>query len=125
MGVPNGWHDDGTTLTAPNGVIINGFIRQHLLDRVPQWPAEFLPVAQMYGTAAGWEEQFVGSVIVAATHAGATSERPGPDLTAELGAANARITQLEHTVPAPTDPAAESALTALVSLKAALAEVPG
>lgn len=125
VGVPSGWHDDGTTLTAPNGVIINGYIRQHIVDRVPPWPAELQPVALMYGTADGWEEQFAASVIVAATHAGATSERPGPDYPAEIAAANARITQLENTPAAPTDPAAEAALTALISLKSTLAEIPG
>lgn len=133
MGVPSGWHDDGTTLTAPNGVPTSGAIRTYVVTRQPQWPAEVQPVASLYGTAGGWQQEFAASVSLVCDKANndAVSEHPGPDYAAELSAAKqqiaqlqARITTLENTVPAPTDPAAENALTALVSLKAALAEVP-
>lgn len=42
-GVPSGWHDDGNTLTAPNGQpVVLGF-RQHILNE--NWPAALVPVA--------------------------------------------------------------------------------
>lgn len=42
MGVPNGWHDDGTTLTAPNGIpVVMGF-RQYILAH--QWSPDNFPV---------------------------------------------------------------------------------
>ncbi|HEY1353205.1 MAG TPA: glycoside hydrolase family 25 protein [Ktedonobacteraceae bacterium] len=41
-GLPSGWHDDGTTLTAPNGVpVILGF-RAHILN-APSWDANNMP----------------------------------------------------------------------------------
>lgn len=134
VGVPSGWHDDGTTLTAPNGVPTAGAIRAYVIGRQPQWPAELQPVAPLYGTAAGWQQEFAASVSLVCDQGNhdAVSEQAGPDYVAELNAAKAQIAQLqaqvktlENTVPAPADPAAEAALTALISLKSTLAEIPG
>jgi hypothetical protein len=44
----HGWHDDGTTLTAPNGVpVIKGF-RDFVLAQ--NWDAQNIPLAPEYGT---------------------------------------------------------------------------
>lgn len=41
-GIPIGWHDDGTTLTAPNGLqVVLGF-RQHILTH--QWSSDNFPI---------------------------------------------------------------------------------
>jgi N-acetyl-anhydromuramyl-L-alanine amidase AmpD len=42
MGVPNGWHDDGKTLTAPNGVYVTDGFRQWVLAH--SWDAGNLPL---------------------------------------------------------------------------------
>ena len=47
MGVPAGWHDDGTTLVAPNGVhIMHGF-RTWVLSH--DWDANNLPLGPEFG----------------------------------------------------------------------------
>lgn len=49
MGVPQGWSDDGHTLTAPNGHrVILGF-RDHVLN-VPSWDADNQPLDEEYHT---------------------------------------------------------------------------
>jgi len=49
MGVPTGWHDDGTTLTAPNGVkVVHGF-RDWVLSH--NWDAANWPLAAEFGTS--------------------------------------------------------------------------
>jgi hypothetical protein len=98
MGVPNGWHDDGKTLTAPNGVQTSGWIRQHVLDAAPQWPAELQPVAGLYGRSSeaggGWQQEFAASVSVVCTPAGVVSEKAGPDYRAELATAKQTVADL-------------------------------
>lgn len=45
MGVPAGWHDDGTTLTAPNGVpVVLGF-REHILQYPGGWNPDNWPLS--------------------------------------------------------------------------------
>jgi hypothetical protein len=45
MSVPNGWRDDGNTLTAPNGVpVIHGF-RDQVLNYPGGWPSSNWPIA--------------------------------------------------------------------------------
>lgn len=44
MFVPDGWTDDGTTLTAPNGVKLDTGMRSFVMDR-PYWPPENVPLA--------------------------------------------------------------------------------
>jgi len=49
MGVPAGWHDDGTTLTAPNGVkVVHGF-RDYVLAH--NWDPGNVPLAAEFGTS--------------------------------------------------------------------------
>ncbi len=43
MGVPTGWHDDGTSLTAPNGVSMRDGFRNHVLTS-PNWDATNMPL---------------------------------------------------------------------------------
>lgn len=42
--IPDGWNDDGTTLTAPNGVSLSTGMRSFVMDR-PWWPPENVPLA--------------------------------------------------------------------------------
>ena len=44
ISVPTGWKDDGTTLTAPNGVIVVHGFRDYILAH-PTWPASNWPLA--------------------------------------------------------------------------------
>ena len=47
MGIPNGWHDDGTTLTAPNGIhVVKGF-RQFVLAN--NWNEQNYPLEEEHG----------------------------------------------------------------------------
>lgn len=47
VGVPQGWHDDGTTLTAPNGIsVVQGF-RDYILNNA--WDPGNLPLAREQG----------------------------------------------------------------------------
>lgn len=47
VGVPIGWHDDGTNLTAPNGIIVHTGFRTWILTH--PWDAGDTPVAPEYG----------------------------------------------------------------------------
>jgi GH25 family lysozyme M1 (1,4-beta-N-acetylmuramidase) len=51
MGVPTGWHDDGVTLTTPNGnKYVKGF-RAHVLAHMPQWAAGDVPLENEHHVA--------------------------------------------------------------------------
>lgn len=49
---PDGWTDDGTILTAPNGIKINTGMRDYILNKYPQWigawPRENVPLGPEY-----------------------------------------------------------------------------
>jgi hypothetical protein len=48
VGIPNNWHDDGSTLTAPNGVrVVQGF-REWVLTH--PWNADDFPLAPEFGS---------------------------------------------------------------------------
>lgn len=47
--IPAGWHDDGTTLTAPSGVMVIRGFRAHILN-APSWDAGNLPQEAEYHT---------------------------------------------------------------------------
>lgn len=49
MGVPQGWRDDGTTLTAPNGHFLQHGFRNAVLD-APAWDPGDQPNEEEYGT---------------------------------------------------------------------------
>ena len=104
MGIPLGWKDDGSTLTAPNGVtVIHGF-RDHILN-APSWPGALVPLAAEYGVAVGHVVQKFALEL---------------DWTAA-----ANVTEQAGTLPTvvQTDPKADAALAALQQFKAALADV--
>jgi len=46
VGVPQGWSDDGTTLTAPNGHKVVGGFRVYVLNN--PWKAENVPIGEEY-----------------------------------------------------------------------------
>ena len=43
--IPQGWKDDGTTLTAPNGVPVKAGFRDYVLNYAGGWNAENWPLA--------------------------------------------------------------------------------
>ena len=104
MGIPLGWKDDGSTLTAPNGVtVVHGF-RDHILN-APIWPGALVPMAA---------EQGVGPEHVRQTFAMILDWTPATNVTEEAG-------KLPTVVQ--TDPRADGALAALEAFKEALANV--
>lgn len=58
--IPAGWHDDGVTLTAPNGQpVVLGF-RDHILSD-PTWPAGDVPLeAERHLSAVSWANRLLG-----------------------------------------------------------------
>lgn len=71
MTIPTGWHDDGTTLTAPNGhKVIQGF-RTHVLNNT--WLADNQPLGEEFGmtqleagnpqSGAGTEQIFMKTIL--------------------------------------------------------------
>lgn len=58
--IPAGWHDDGVTLTAPNGqAVVLGF-RDHILSD-PTWPAGDVPLeAERHLSAVSWANRLLG-----------------------------------------------------------------
>ncbi len=111
--IPAGWHDDGTTLTAPNGVpVVLGF-RAHILN-APSWDAGNMPQEAEYhadqvllhniAIGAGQRQCFRDGMLWYTTAKGVVWE---PFLGLELDAAykqiatlQAQITQLSQPVPA-------------------------
>jgi hypothetical protein len=98
VNIPTGWHDDGTTLTAPNGVkVVHGF-RDMILNHNPEWDSNLIPLDVEYATPTGTAQDFALRSIWTQSN-NAISESGGqkvvetvkPNLTAE-------ITELEDVV---------------------------
>ncbi len=49
--IPTGWRDDGTTLTAPNGLTMTGPMRAYVLDPSHAWRADDIPLEEAHETA--------------------------------------------------------------------------
>ncbi|HLZ24408.1 MAG TPA: hypothetical protein VKQ30_20025 [Ktedonobacterales bacterium] len=118
--VPNGWHDDGATLTAPNGkLVVHGF-RDFVLNYPGGWDAANQPCAPELGGVTpanpvdpkgcgGSVQYFYNSLLVwqscddhiFLTYSGATAylwlQQYQTSQTA-LDAANAQITQLQQQI---------------------------
>jgi hypothetical protein len=75
VGVPQGWHDDGMTLTAPNGEqVVLGF-RSHILGANPQWPGWDQPLEHehhvdvfeysnpSFGSGGGEQQLFINHML--------------------------------------------------------------
>lgn len=58
VNIPTGWKDDGTTLTAPNGVpVVHGF-RDMILNHNPEWDSNLIPLSAEYATPDGTAQDF-------------------------------------------------------------------
>jgi hypothetical protein len=99
VGVPSGWKDDGTTLTAPNGVpVVMGF-RNAVLNS--NWDATNVPLAPEFGAnpvilhnpsvGGGTVQLFVRSMLWWTQAKGVVNE---PELGAEIAAAYQHIAAL-------------------------------
>lgn len=128
--VPSGWHDDGATLTAPNGVpVVLGF-RQYILNRL--WDPANVPLAKEFYPAhvelhdqalgSGSLQIFRDSVLVYTQEGGVFAEE---HLGLEIAAAYALIAQLQAQSPAVINPDVFVALdTANAALQKAIGELP-
>lgn len=120
-GIPAGWHDDGSILTAPNGHrVVRGF-RDHIL--AADWPAALQPVNEEYASQGNIVEDFTLSLEWNSTHPSIDHvwESAGPNyidqenaLQAKLAQAQQQINDLSH---------ASSARDAIIALAAALKDV--
>jgi hypothetical protein len=108
VGVPAGWKDDGTTLTAKNGVPMVKGVRNLILgqewnpDNVPYWPEQ----------SSGWDsfQVFRDATVEWSQATGIVIKSAGPLQRAYIALAS---------LPAP-DPAGPAALAALHALRTAL-----
>lgn len=99
VGIPAGWKDDGTTLTATNGkTVVLGF-RDHILGN--PWYAGDVPLDQEHGDADGDEQHFRYTILRyhKATNAITESDRVD-EIQAQANAAQsaltAELTQAQH-----------------------------
>lgn len=121
-GVPTGWHDDGTTLTAPNSVAVTQGFRDYVLAH--SWNATDTPFKPEYASGAGTRQDFRYSSL-AWTQATNVTEIPIGD---ELVAAKAQIATLNAQIAAllaqegtaPTPPTFTPAQQADLSMATAL-----
>ena len=69
MTIPDGWHDDGTTLTAPNGLAVTGGFREYVLNNA--WNKDDLPWVSEQDFGDTRRQDFDYTVLYAnvATHA--------------------------------------------------------
>lgn len=126
--IPTGWSDDGTTLTAPNGVVVVQGFRDVVLAQA--WDADNWPLAPERGLAsvepgnpaigAGTRQEFRKGALGWTAARGAYQIWIGQDvlpLSARVADLEAR---LEAALGAPPSAAAEKALAAIHALAAAL-----
>lgn len=108
MGIPNGWKDDGHTLTAPNGkTVVFGF-RDHVLNYAGGWPAGNQPQEEEWhaspleysnpGLGDGQKQSFNWTTLEWTPARGIFEAWQGQEIVA-LRAALAKVTQ-----PAPINP---------------------
>lgn len=123
MLVPQGWKDDGTTLTAPNSVpVVQGF-RSHILQS-PNWDAGNVPQApEMAANPVQYHNVALGGGTVQAfrdcvlwwTSAQGVVQEPYSGL--EIWACYQKISQLEQQLPPPVTTATD-AVNTLKSVRA-------
>ena len=76
VGVPAGWRDDGSTLTAPNGKMVRLGFREYVL-RHP-WSAENVPVTGEFGDRGGSTQRFTSDQLHWDGHMVTTEALPPP-----------------------------------------------
>jgi hypothetical protein len=115
MAVPSGWHDDGTTLTAPNGIVVVRGFRAEVIAAQPQWPGALVPLAAEHPVPGSADvEQAFALVLHWHAHENTVTVDAGTDATVTPPAP----------APAPTpDPVAQAALKAIQGLKSAMGEL--
>ncbi len=62
MSIPNGWHDDGTTLTAPNGHHVTTAKRNYIMNTA--WDSANVPLNESYGVSGGTRQDFLECALV-------------------------------------------------------------
>jgi hypothetical protein len=77
MGYPNGWTDDGNTLTAPNGNTVVGVIRDYVVSHNPQWPAGLTPISTPVTATNGDVQQLFGLAVNLIKENSSTTETAG------------------------------------------------
>lgn len=102
VNIPTGWHDDGTTLTAPNGVkVVHGF-RDMILNHNPEWDSNLIPLNEEYATPDGTAQDFAleskwskTSNLISETGGHVVTVTQKPDLSAEITTLENVVTQLK------------------------------
>lgn len=145
MGIPANWHDDGTTLTAPNGhKVVHGF-RQYVLSHT--WDPANVPLGEEFGTtqleagnpslgggtqqifnwtvlewteSRGVFEMWTGQELLATRSQVAKYYQRTVDLQTQLDAANQQIQQMQGQLQQQTG---GQALTDIQAIKTALSPV--
>ncbi len=146
MGIPTGWHDDGTTLSNPtNGNVVRMGFRQHVLGMVPQWAAWDVPLENEHSanpveesnpaSGSGTRQVFEAEELAWTPSKGVYEIWAGRELkfvrddrdakAAALAAAQAEIAQLQAALAAAgLPPDLQSAINTIVpQLAAAIAEL--
>lgn len=148
MQIPTGWKDDGTTLTAPNGVVVVGGMRAFVLNYAGGWDANEQPLAHEQNvvsvdaanaaTGSGVsqlfrhkhlvlpdapanhhvQETWAGAEICALSGQLSDTAAHAENLAGQLAAAQAQIAALKA-----ANPLAQRALDTLTALKAFLGEL--
>lgn len=98
MTIPSGWHDDGTTLTAPNGVtVVQGFRDKVLADA--NWNPALWPLAKEYGTPTGTRQDFGVATIWTSASNVVALDKP-TDFAGELASAQASVAAAQNSLKA-------------------------
>lgn len=127
--IPSGWHDDGHTLTAPNGHTVTLGFRQFVLDAAG-WNPNNQPLNEAYGTdkAGSTRQDFRDSALMYTPGRDVWSHPYGPDvidLRSQLDAARQQVADLLvklQSAGSGSGASADPTATALVAaLQAALA----
>lgn len=117
VGVPTGWKDDGSTLTAPNGKTVRLGFRDYILAHT--WEPNMVPLTKEYLTATGSEQDFrIALTWTKATNSLTTAQ--GPEFADQLAAANASVTAEQQQV-TQAQAAQQAAEAQLASAQQALA----
>lgn len=121
-GTPQGWSDDGTTLTAPNGKPVTLGFRQHILSE--NWNPALVPANTEYG-AAGGDVQDFSLQLHFDQSAGQVIERAGTmeSAAAQIVALQAQVAELQAQLAAAGGSGSVEAINAVRALKVAFQDV--
>lgn len=129
--IPNGWHDDGAKLTAPNGhYLMHGF-RQHVID-APVWDAADMPLEEEQSvpqvelhasSGAGTRQLTVGRLLIYTAAKGVKESAAGQEIKAcydEIAVQAKQITALQAQLKAAQTPIVPPSINVTAAVAAAM-----